>query len=145
MYTFLVKQLLNLLLNLSLLCLAKSKLPVFRRWHLLINQINDMILLAMWRKAWFLMEYILILVAQLCILGCNAILPSGLPYNRPNQSTPPLHFLDCYIPSLQMLLLTQHLLWYFQLPTKWIPSPSLYKACYFYTYSCQGGQKIPPA
>ena len=42
----------------------------------------------MWRQAWFVMEYILILVAQLHILGLNTVLPSGLTHNRPNQSTP---------------------------------------------------------
>ena len=34
------------------------------------------------------MEYILILVTQLCILGLNTILPSDLTHNRLNQSTP---------------------------------------------------------
>ena len=34
------------------------------------------------------MEYILILVAQLHILGVNTILPSSLTHNRPNQCTP---------------------------------------------------------
>ena len=34
------------------------------------------------------MEYILILIAQLRILGLYTILPSGLTHNRPDQRTP---------------------------------------------------------
>ena len=88
MYPTTVKQLLDLLLHLSLLRLAVSALPVFRRWQRLINQINCMIQLSTWRQAWFIIEYILILIAQLRILGLNTILPSGLTYNRSNQITP---------------------------------------------------------
>ena len=36
----------------------------------------------------FVMEYVLILVAQLRILGLYTILPSGLAHNRPDQRTP---------------------------------------------------------
>ena len=82
------KQLLDLLLHLSLFRLAESVLPVFRRRQRLINQINCMIQLSTWRQAWFIMEYILILVAQLRILGLYTILPSGLTHNRPDQRTP---------------------------------------------------------
>ena len=83
-----VKQLLDLLLHLSLLRLAESILPVFRQWQRLINQINCMIQLSTWRQAWFVMEYVLILIAQLRILGLYTILPSGLTHNRPDQHTP---------------------------------------------------------
>ena len=83
-----VKQLLDLLLNLSLLRLAELVLPVFGWRQRLINQINCMIQLSTWRQAWFAMEYILILVAQLRILGLYTILPSGLTHNRPDQRTP---------------------------------------------------------
>ena len=47
-----------------------------------------MIQLSTWRQAWFVTEYILILVAQLRILGLYTILPSGLTHNRPDQRTP---------------------------------------------------------
>ena len=87
-YSTVVKQLLDLVLYISLLHLAELILPVFRWLQQLINQINSMILLSTWRQAWFILEYILKLVAQLRILGLYTILPSGLTHNRPDQSTP---------------------------------------------------------
>ena len=85
-----VKQLLDLLLHLSLLRLAELVLLVlvFRRQQRLINQIDSMIQLSTWRQTWFIAEYILILVAQLRILGLYTILPSSLTHNRPKQRTP---------------------------------------------------------
>ena len=90
------------------------------------------------------MEYVLILVTQLCILGFNTILPRGLTHNRPNQSTPHQTLWITTYQIYECFLLTQHSLLYFQPPTMLPQQPSSCTARHYYIYSFHGDQNTPP-